>query len=341
MENNSLHEQEKETGKDIKISAGVRIVNSVIGFLTSMPLAVVLILTITILAMLSTLIPQGENPDFYTSRYPAFLSFIILATGFHHFFSSFLFFVPVVLFSLNLFTCTIERLSRELRKKIPYRFGPDIIHIGILVLIAGGLMSFAGRVEEFTYLGEGDTIGILDKYVLLVEKCENIRYNDGRPRDWISTISIIKDDKKIVSSFPVEVNKPLKFRGLEIIQAQYSDEPMLIVADKNGREYRWISGNMIKTDQSTILFHGINIDSRDEKNRVAVFEEDFNDNTVRFIYAKPKDMIGEYTIKELYIRDVTGLKFIIDPGFLPFIIGLILTGLGISVTFLQKILYKK
>lgn len=318
-----------------------KLLNSVIGFSKSMIVAVILILIITLLAMLSTFIPQGKNADFYTSRYPEFLSSIILITGFDHFFSSWFFIGLIVVFSLNLLTCTIERLSRELRKKIPYRFGPDIIHIGILILIIGSLFSFAGRVEEFAYLGEGDSIPILNKYVLLVEKCEYIKYDDGRPRDWISTVSILEDDKKIVSSFPVEVNKSLKFRGLEIMQADYSDEPMLFVADMDGREYRWISGNMIKTDQSVILFHGISIDPHDDENRVAVFEENFNDNTMRFIYAKPLDIVGDYIIKELYIRDVTGLKFIIDPGFPPVIIGLILIGLGLSLTFIQKIGEKK
>ncbi|MBN2442060.1 MAG: cytochrome c biogenesis protein ResB [Spirochaetales bacterium] len=310
---------------------------SIIKFLTSIPLAVTLILIIAALSIVSTLIPQDEAKSFYENKYPSPVAFIIVTTGFHHFSTSLLLITPVVFFFINLCACTIRRLFRELNKKIHRRFGPDIIHFGLLVLIIGSLVTITGKVKEFTYLGKGDSVKIMEDYTLVVDDCEYIMYDDGRAKDWISTLSIIKDGETIVSSFAVEVNKPLLFKDLKIMQTSYTDEPILIVADKDGKEYQWLPGHLIKTDNSTILFHGINTNPRDKNDKAAIFEENFDDNTMHFITGKPGDTITDYLIKQVYLRDMTGLTFVIDPGFDLVLISLILIGLGLSLTFIQKI----
>ena len=69
-------------------------------FFKSVRLAVVLILVITILSLLSTLVPQGADDSFYSSQYPRALYRLITLLDFNRFFSSLLFLVPAGLFTI-------------------------------------------------------------------------------------------------------------------------------------------------------------------------------------------------------------------------------------------------
>ena len=118
----------------------------------SVKLAVSLISYIIVTSILATLIPQGKELAFYYSNYPSVISCLILNTQLNNFFYSFLFIVPLLLFFINLTVCMLNRLIRELKKKRKKRLGPDLIHLGLLVLIISGIITYAGRQEGFTYL---------------------------------------------------------------------------------------------------------------------------------------------------------------------------------------------
>ena len=48
------------------------------------------------------------------------------------------------------------------------------------------------------------------------------------------------------------------------------------------------------------------------------------------------ETIGEYTVTELGSRDVTGLKAVKAPGFIPVVIALIIVAAGLTLTLVQK-----
>jgi len=306
-------------------------------FLRSIKFAIFLILFISMLSLLSTLIPQGEQAVFYEERYTPFFFFLITKIGFNHFFSSLLFFVPAFLFFINLTLCTITRLTKEIRGKIKKRFGPDILHIGILLLIIGGLTSAFFRQEQFAYLTEKEQIQLLGKYFVTLTRFEDIRYPDGRPKDWISVVNVAENDKLLVTDYSIEVNKPLLFKNVTIYQSSFSDEPFLKVTDAQSASYIWKAGDVLETPQGALMFQSIQQDPADANHLIAVFKAQYTDGTMEFLYKTLSNTIGDYKITELSIRNLSGLTFVVDPGTIPVIIALILIAIGIGLTFIQKI----
>src|SRR5512135_2449778 len=124
----------------------------------SVKLAVALILIIAVLSLLSTLIPQGNQPLYYYESYPPLLGGLIVALGFHTFPRSLLFLVPCLLFFANLCVCSVHRFVGRLRRKARRRYGPDLVHLSLLVLIVGALSSTWGRWEALSFLGKGDPV---------------------------------------------------------------------------------------------------------------------------------------------------------------------------------------
>jgi cytochrome c biogenesis protein ResB len=94
------------------------------------------------LTAIAGLIPQGNDASFYIRRFSQPVAEVLLAFGFHRFFSSPLFLVPSFLLLLNLILCSIRRF---VKKKKAYSslsaYGPDIIHLGIVICIAGCFLS--------------------------------------------------------------------------------------------------------------------------------------------------------------------------------------------------------
>ena len=78
-----------------------------------------------------------------------------------------------------------------------------------------------------------------------------------------------------------------------------------------------------------MIFRGI------EGNR-AVFERWEEHSRTAVYQTEIGETIGEYTVTELGSRDVTGLKAVKDPGFIPVVIALIIVAAGLTLTLVQK-----
>ena len=182
-------------------------------FFKSVRLAIVLLLVLTVLSILATLVPQGQQPAFYFHNYPPLLARLITGLGYSSFFKSWLFLVPCVLFFINLAVCTVDRLAGRLKRKARRRYGPDLVHVGLLVLIVGALFTATGRQEGTFFLGLGDSIDLPMGYRLRLLDYAYQQYEDGRPRDWISTVEARRGESLLEASYPIEVNRPLRLRG--------------------------------------------------------------------------------------------------------------------------------
>jgi len=186
-------------------------------FLASLKLGITLLILMIILAIIGTLIPQGQTPEFYRQHLPGF-SGLLLFLDFDHLYRSPLFLSLVFLFLLNLLFCSLQQLPakferlrirdgrlpvsgqkpegkrvRDLlekwlgedlyqlvtifqnkgyqvrtvsqegeriflaRKGWPGLFGPELVHLGLIIIIAGGLISaiFSQRIS--IALTEGQT----------------------------------------------------------------------------------------------------------------------------------------------------------------------------------------
>ena len=304
---------------------------NLLSFFKSVKVAVTLILYIAITSILATLIPQGREIAFYESQYPPLLARIIIGTQFHIFFQSVLFLIPALLFSLNLAVCAVDRVVRELRKKAKPRFGVDLVHLGILVLIVGGIISFNRDDRGVKYMLEGDELPLPGGQVLRLEKYEYQQYPDGRPKDWISVVDVVDNGKVTIDSFPIEVNRPLQVASWKVYQADFVNQ--LVLTDDKNIEYTAEPGQFIMYDNFAFVYRYIH--RTGPGSYKIIFEKWMGHSFVERMELSISDQIGDFAIKE--VREYTGLHLVKDPGYLFVIISLILISIGLSITYIQKI----
>ncbi|MFA5852879.1 MAG: cytochrome c biogenesis protein ResB, partial [Spirochaetales bacterium] len=131
--------------------------------LRSVKLAAALIVLIAILAAAGGIIPQGRTIQFYAQRFPGTPEKLILALGLDKIFTGLPFLALAALFTVNLTVCSFHRFANEIRKpRANRRHGPDILHIGLLIFIFGGILSSRTRTEAFMYLGKGQAARLPD-----------------------------------------------------------------------------------------------------------------------------------------------------------------------------------
>jgi len=313
-------------------------VSSIYKLFKSIKLAVVLILYITVTSILATLIPQGKELGFYYHAYPSFLSWIIINTGFNNFFTSGFFLVPIVVFIVNLSVCSIDRLVKQIRKTGKKRFGPDILHIGLLVLAVGAIVTFTGRREGFAYLAEGDRVRLPGDYVMELESFEFHTYESGRPKAWISTVNVYDEQGKvIVDSYPIRVNHPLRIGRIKIYQSSYSEEATVTLIHNSGEKKDLKRGYHINVGDELYFFRGVYSGSGNSDDVKVVFEKWDGQEITGMVSLGRNQQVGEYRIGKISNHLVTGLQAVVDPGYTTVLIAVILIGLGLSVTYIQKL----
>ena len=298
-------------------------------FFRSVKLAVALILVIAMLSILATLVPQKQDPAFYFDRYPLLVARTVTVLGLDDLFRSVLFLAPVGLFFVNLSVCTVDRLVRRSRGKAMRRHGPDLIHAGLLLLIVGAMFTVLARREALVYLAEGEEILLPGDCALRVVSFEFERYEDGRPKDWISTVEVLRNGEIFIASFPIEVNRPLRIGGVRIYQSSFAREDRALLRDADGIIRPIASGQGFEMEGAMVIFRGIEGDA-------AVFERWKQHSRTAIYRSGIGETIGEYTIVRLGSRDVTGLKAVKDPGFIPVVIALIIVAAGLTLTLIQK-----
>lgn len=217
--------------------------NRVLKFLSSMKLALILLFLIIITAGLSTFVIQGQDLDFYREHFGG-LGEVLFRIGFTNFFNSWFFLLLLLLFFINMLFCTIKRIYKQIKKTINLRPGPDIIHIGLLLLLIGGLINILWELEATVMMRPGEEITIT-QYRVVLDDFQFIKYKSGAPKDWLSSLSIY-DGESLLKRQVVEVNKPLRFKGYSIFQSQYKYIPT-----KEGQVL--LSGLLIREEPAYLL----------------------------------------------------------------------------------------
>ena len=200
----------------------------VLARLSSVRTAIAIITLLAALSIIATLVPQNLDKGFYRTLYPAFLSSIVLFTGFDRFFSSPIFLILLTAFFINLSACTVTRLVSGLKKKVLMRkIGTLILHFGLVLLIAGSCISAITRRQATIFLvpGEYVTLPAGRKLVLLDFTYE--KYTDGRPKAWTSVVRIDEPDGTLGAEKTVGVNHPLRLGTLSIYQSSWEERPTI------------------------------------------------------------------------------------------------------------------
>lgn len=91
------------------------IINKYIKFISSLKFAIFLLLFIALYSIIGTILPQGLNPEMYSSRYGS-LGNVILFFQLNKAYTSVFFLVLVSLFIINLTLCTIKILPGQIKR---------------------------------------------------------------------------------------------------------------------------------------------------------------------------------------------------------------------------------
>jgi cytochrome c biogenesis protein len=114
-----------------------------------------------------------------------------------------------------------KRLCLLARKRILGIFGSDVVHVGLLIILAGGIISGLAGVRGSLTLSENQTLPVPQAgFSVRLDKFTTEFYPDGNIKDWKSNLTIIDGDKPVLQK-SVEVNHPLSYKGFVFYQSGY------------------------------------------------------------------------------------------------------------------------
>ena len=254
---------------------------SFIRFFSSVKLAIVLLIIITLASILGTLIPQHRSPAEYAANYGQ-LSGLLLRLEVTKLYSSWWYLALLFMFALNIIVCTLSRLSPKIKKvfkpafeysekslqslknsagfsmndsmktlegrialalkwerfrvrsskgdgrlllrgtrKSLGHFGSDFVHLGLLVILAGGIISGFAGFRTTLQISEGQVLAVpTADFSLRLNKFTTEYYENGSVSDWKSDLTVIDTGAEVLSK-TIEVNFPLSYKGYVFYQSSY------------------------------------------------------------------------------------------------------------------------
>ncbi|MDR1656383.1 MAG: cytochrome c biogenesis protein ResB [Deltaproteobacteria bacterium] len=128
------------------------------------------------------------------------------------------FLVGGAVFFINLLTCTIFRFLRELGKKSGRNFGPDIHHAALLAFIIGACLSSFLKIDLTIWLFEGQHVELPNGCTVTADALAAEKYDDGRPKQWLTAMTVTKGGQRLADGYALRVNHPLTVDGMTLYQ---------------------------------------------------------------------------------------------------------------------------
>ncbi len=372
----------------------------------------VILLILASLSILGTVIPQGQSTLDYIRIYGHRWAKVILFLGLNDMYHSFWFRALLLLFSLNLIFCSLERLPgvlRSLRRKRllsldeikrfqnymvakkeglerlkkafgdpvlsengSYLFekgglaplGPYITHLGILVILVGGLIgSFfgirgvinipEGEARSYIFVSKGDRF--VKHQLPFVIRCRSFKvefYSGTRvPKEYRSDLEILSLNGTLIKKGTIRVNHPLKVMGYTIYQASYgrtsTGSYVVDVYGRNGRmvkELRLKEGEKVKFApgrEIKVAYFNPNLQGFGEAAHVIYYENGIPKDAfwlfLRFPdFDRRKGRDYYFVLKDVESKFYTGLEVSKSPGVNLVWLGSIIMSLGIFISFFMS-----
>ena len=113
------------------------------------------------------------------------------------------------------------RLFLRGTKKSLGHFGSDFVHIGLLVILAGGIISGFAGFRTSLQISEGQVLPVpTANFSLRLDKFTTEYYENGSVSDWKSDLTVIENGKDVFTKI-IEVNFPLSYKGYVFYQGFY------------------------------------------------------------------------------------------------------------------------
>lgn len=204
--------------------------------LTSMKMAIGLLVILSLVSSLGTIIPQGMDPEFYIETYGQSQGQAVLVLGLDHLYTSWWFLALGLFLVVIILLCTfrrwkIIRTSRGL--------GSLLIHLAFFVVVLGAGINVITGVQAEAHLSKGESIrfdeGGLADYLLELEDFSVAFYDNGTPSQYTSTVAMTNPDG-ITYHDEIWVNNPYKRERITIYQNSYGWEVEGVYRDGDGQE---------------------------------------------------------------------------------------------------------
>jgi len=294
---------------------GRRIVRGVWSALTSSRTAVTLLLLIAAFCITATLIPPDRSRG---------------ALGI---FSSWPFVLLCAALASNLACCAARRFILRLRHRARLRLGPDLVHLGLLVLMVAGVLTAAGRREGIAWLAEGDSVRLPDGSSLRLLAFDFESYPDGRPKEWVSTVEVSRDDRVLIPSFDIEVNRPLRAGGLRLYQSEWDAEEAAILVDATGKTITLHQGRVLSSGSETLVFNGIDAHGDGNEGRFSRATAGGEEEELSLAIGSTVAGLRLESIEE---RLFSGLMAVKDTGFAVAVAGALIMAAGLALWAAQR-----
>ena len=122
------------------------------------------------------------------------------------------------------------------RKGLVGKLGPIIVHIGLIVLLVGSAYGSLISQSKEQYLIPGESLNLINestnsKTTIKLEDFFIERESDGMPKQFISRLKFFSDNPNLNVIKTTKVNKPIRFKGLTIYQADWAISNIVIEID--------------------------------------------------------------------------------------------------------------
>jgi cytochrome c biogenesis protein ResB len=219
--------------------------------LTSLEVAVVLVLVLTAFMVVGALVPQGMDDDFYLKAWDEGTYHTLRGLGLLNIFHKPIFLIPAVLLGVNLLCCSVEILRKFFPRNVTARFAVSALyHLALVGMFVGFfvtyLFSYGGEIwlkpgeatrvplkrGETTWARLAPRLGLAapqneeTNYELRLESFETEYVEkDGRifVKDWLSALEVVEDGD-VVAAKRIEVNDPLVYGGMKYYQASFEQK---------------------------------------------------------------------------------------------------------------------
>jgi len=149
------------------------------------------------------------------------------------------------------------------------RLGVYIVHLSVVVLLAGGLIGSIFGFEGYVNIPEGqsaDTIqlrnAMLTQKLPFTIRCDDFEkqtYDTGAPKEYRSKLTLLENGREILKK-EIVVNDPLRYKGINIFQSSFGEvggaaaanPQSLGKSDDIDLSFRSAASGMIYTSKATL-----------------------------------------------------------------------------------------
>ncbi|MDP2915785.1 MAG: cytochrome c biogenesis protein ResB [Candidatus Aminicenantes bacterium] len=148
------------------------------------------------------------------------------------------------------------RIAVLARKRIGGIFGSDAVHLGLLIILAGGILSGVTSVRENIPLYEGDIKPVLKAdFKVRLDKFTTEYYPDGSVKAWKSDLTVLEKKTPVLSK-TIAVNHPLTYKGYSFYQTSYGwnwDSPAVEIWAKSKSDPAYLKKMTLKVGDRALL----------------------------------------------------------------------------------------